>query len=380
MAKARSQKSGRAMAKSATSKAKATKAKISKAVTSKVATSKAGASKAARRNVKKASVSAKQASPRKAVNAVSAPAGIVVITTNPRVTSAMRAIAPDAIFVNSFQATEGLVKRGARLAFIDAEACGPENCYEVLRKLRVRSSLRLVLLHSAGSRMEPSLLALARFAGAECVLNSPPTAAAVRAILAPSVTQKTAVDSIRPGGADHDQPMADIFRARLMREIANPHDPVLLDAISDPETRLHSSAYGAFALDAEFKRATRFAIPLSVAIVGFEGEASTETMLEIAGIFLNEVRDTDTLARFGTNSFLFVMPNTLADGAKVMLERVARSVVERGLKDVVGDQIQLTSGVAGLEIPVVEGRAEFFSRVQLAFDAARRDCKAAVVR
>lgn len=315
---------------------------------------------------------------KKASRSASAQQGeaVVVITSNAAVARAFSTNVKNVAILKNPAAIDAAIATGARIAFIDSDLPGGENCYEYLRKLRVRSALRLVLLHAKGKNLDTSIHALARFAGAEAVISSPPTPAELKLILKPPPTRNLG-DSLLGGGQDAAR--ADSFESRLLSDIKNPHDPTLLDSICDPETRLHSSSYGVFAFDLDFKRATRFAMPLSIVIVGFEGEASTETLLELAGIFLNEIRDTDTLARFSINSFFFVLPNTLADGAKVMLERIAASVKDRGLRDLVGDKLQLTSGIAGTAIPTVESRDELFARAQLAFERARTEVRAAVV-
>lgn len=304
-------------------------------------------------------------------------APVVVLSTNPAVARAFTNAVKDVAILKNIAAIDDAVATGARIVFIDHELPGEENCYEFLRKLRVRSALRLVLLHPDGKEIETSLHALARFAGAEAVLSSPPTPAEIKSVLKPRASRSFDENLISVG--EQDAARTGSFEARVLQDITNPHDPTLLDAICDPETRLYSSAYGSFAYDLEFKRAQRFALPLSIAIVGFDGEAATETLLEIASIFLNEIRDTDTLARFNINSFFFVLPNTLADGARALLERIASSVTERGLRDLVGDKIQLNSGVCGLSLPSNESRDELFARAHKAYQKARAEMRTAVV-
>ncbi|MFN0205200.1 MAG: GGDEF domain-containing protein [Planctomycetota bacterium] len=302
-------------------------------------------------------------------------AAILVVTTNPLVAKAVTSATRAAAVLATTDSIDGAVATGARVAFIDYNISGSENCYELLRRLRLSTRLRLVLLHPNAKRMDASQLALARFAGAEVVLSSPPKTTEVKALLKPRESRAFAEMLT----TDSDAALSGSAEDRILRDLANPDDPALLDAICDPETRLHSSSFGAYSLDLEFKRAQRFATPLCIAIVGFDGEASSQTLLEIAAIFLNEIRDTDMLARFGVNSFLFVLPNTLANGAQGMLERISESVTERGLRDVVNDPIQLCSGIATLSFPSNGSRAELFERAYNAFEQARSASKATVV-
>ncbi|HKD99437.1 MAG TPA: hypothetical protein VKE69_00390 [Planctomycetota bacterium] len=300
-------------------------------------------------------------------------AAVVVATADPKVARAITAVAKGVAVARDAHALESAVATGASAALVDVHLPG-ENAYELLRRLRPRARARFALLAPWAKQGErDGLLALAKTAGAEVVLGSPPRAAEVREFLAP----RPAPAAERFLAKENDAARSDAFRDRVLREVARPHDPALLAAISDPETRLHSSAFGAFVLDQEYKRAARFGWPLSVALVGFEGEASTETLLDLAGIFLNEVRDTDALARFDSNTFLFVLPSTVVEGARAMLERTAAAVRERGLRDVVGDALVLAGGVAGSARG--EGREQLFARARRAFEKARDESLAAVI-
>ena len=303
-------------------------------------------------------------------------ASVFVITKDPAVAKAVRSAAKDAAVIEDFAAAAAAAATGARVGLVDA-AFPAENAYEILRKLRTRTPLRMALLHPDAKKMDSGLLALARFAGAETILSLPPTAAELNALLKPRKSVDLSDSALLE--KEHDAARSGSFQARVLRDVLNPSDPALLDAICDPETRLFSSAYGAHAFDWEYKRSQRFGLPLTIAIVGFEGEASREVLLELAAIFLNEIRDTDMLARFDVNTFFFVMPNTLAEGSRAMLERIAKSVTKRGLLDIVGDPVQLASGVAGMTMPASDHRSELFARAKKAFERARAESVAAIV-
>ncbi len=303
-------------------------------------------------------------------------APVVVLTTDTILRITVKSTVPGASAVESEAKLDESIATGARLVLVDANYA-PANPYEVMRRLRMRSRVRIALLHPHASSLDSGLQALVRFAGAETVLQLPVEPDQIKALLRPK-TNLGATDDLL-ASREPDAARSDSFKARVLRQIAHPHDPALLEAIADPETRLYSSSYGAFAFDVEFKRATRFGLPLSIALVGFEGECATPALLDLAGIFLNEIRDTDTLARFGVNTFLFILPNTLPDGAKIMLERIAASVVKRKLRDVVGDPLVLTGGLSTAALQSEERREQLFARVQRAFDKARDKSLPAVV-
>jgi GGDEF domain-containing protein len=52
-------------------------------------------------------------------------------------------------------------------------------------------------------------------------------------------------------------------------------------------------------------------------------------LAEAAGVFLNECRDIDVLARFQPTVFLFLLPGTGPDGATVLANRILAALRER---------------------------------------------------
>ena len=113
--------------------------------------------------------------------------------------------------------------------------------------------------------------------------------------------------------------------------------------------------------------------PLSCVMLGFEGQADEEVLGALAGIFLNASRDTDILGRFDQSSFLFFLPRTGPDGAEVMASRIRESAEEQGLRDLVGDLLQIAVGISYCPHPDVVKREDLFSRARSAFLAAQRE-------
>lgn len=322
----------------------------------------------------------KERKPVKASRGVAAPrqgAAVFILTKDPAVGRVALAVAKGAVVVRTLDEAVRAIATGARAGLVDGGVGAEGAAYETLRKIRVRSPIRLALLHPEGPRVDPAVHALARFAGAESILTSPPKRAELTAFLKPKGTSPLDEEALLQ--REQDAARGGVFEDRVLHDLKSPNDPAFLDAVCDPETRLYSSSYAAHAFDLEYKRAQRFALPLSIAIVGFEGEASREVLLDLAGIFLNEIRDTDMLARFDVNTFFFVLPNTLPEGARAMLERIAARVTQRGLRDLVGDPIELASGVAAADLGGKETREAFFLRARRACEVARSKSVAAVI-
>lgn len=116
----------------------------------------------------------------------------------------------------------------------------------------------------------------------------------------------------------------------------------LLNRLQDPETGLFDGPYATLKLDEEWKRAMRFHQPLSLLLVDLgpaiqqvpDGERR-RLLAEASGVFLNECRDIDVLARFMPSVFLLLLPGTGAKGAEVLAGRILSTLRER-LRDAPG--------------------------------------------
>jgi len=112
-------------------------------------------------------------------------------------------------------------------------------------------------------------------------------------------------------------------------------------------------------------------VPLAFVMAGFESQAEESVLRELTGIFLDSSRDTDVLGRFDENTFLFLLPSTGPDGAAIMAQRVTQAVEARGLRDLVGDPLTLSVGIATYPSPDLVRREDLFQRVHDALLEAR---------
>jgi GGDEF domain-containing protein len=122
----------------------------------------------------------------------------------------------------------------------------------------------------------------------------------------------------------------------LQRLLEFERDDRLLHRLQDAETGLFDGPYATLKLDEEWKRAMRFHQPLSLLLVdlgaGFACLPEVERralLAEAAGVFLNECRDIDVLARFAPSVFLLLLPGTGPDGAEVLARRTLAALAER---------------------------------------------------
>ena len=243
-------------------------------------------------------------------------------------------------------------------------ACREPNVYEACRALVGKTRCRTFVVVEKGNRYANGI---AHFCGATGTIEKPLTAASLRK----GFEQGAGPRPHLPQAARKVEAKA-ALPEELLRDLAGATDHDLVVALSDPETNLFSHAFVTFKLDEEFKRAQRFGQPLACVMLGFEGEASEHTLRELSGIFLSASRDTDVLGRFDINTFLFLLPSTGLDGAEIMAKRVGDEARKAGLRDLVGDKLELAIGIACHPHPDVRRREDLFARARAAFSQAHQ--------
>jgi diguanylate cyclase (GGDEF)-like protein len=106
--------------------------------------------------------------------------------------------------------------------------------------------------------------------------------------------------------------------------------------ITDDLTKLFNSRYLNLYLTREIKRSKRHAAPLAVIFLDLDGFknindqyghlAGSRTLTEVGSILSHSVRETDTIARYGGDEFVVVLPETPAAGAMVIAERIRKAI------------------------------------------------------
>jgi diguanylate cyclase (GGDEF)-like protein len=241
-----------------------------------------------------------------------------------------------------------------------------ENVYESCRRLTGKTRCRTYVVTDGRNGFAEEIAA---FCGATGTLQRPLSGERLRALLAEITPVERVLANEQRGHGSAENALPE----RLLRDLVGERSHRLVDALTDPETGLYNYDYLAYKLDEEFKRARRFEQPLSCVMLGFEGSAEEQTLRELAGIFLDTSRDTDILGRFDENSFLFLLPNTGPDGAAVMARRVGEMAQEKGLRDLVGDRMRISVGIATCPHPDVRRREDLFARARKAFLEARQE-------
>jgi GGDEF domain-containing protein len=151
----------------------------------------------------------------------------------------------------------------------------------------------------------------------------------------------------------------------LQRLLQFERDDRLLHRLQDQETGLFDGPYATLKLDEEWKRAMRFHQPLALLLVdlgaGYQmlPEADRRSLLaEAAGVFLNECRDIDVLARFSPSVFLLLLPGTGPDGAEVLARRALEALHQRLPA---GAGLQLAAGLCTVPDAEIPDRRSFLA-------------------
>lgn len=133
-------------------------------------------------------------------------------------------------------------------------------------------------------------------------------------------------------------------------------------AARDPLTGIYNRGYFLEVLAREMARAVRYDDTLSVGMVDLDGfkrvndecghAAGDEVLGVVARAFRSELRDGDVVARYGGDEFCILFPNTEADAAVTVADRLRTQMAERAFGDDGVLRVRVSVGVASsLDVP-----------------------------
>jgi diguanylate cyclase (GGDEF)-like protein len=202
-------------------------------------------------------------------------------------------------------------------------------------------------------------------AGAERAASRKRTAGAVLCL--PLIVEGNAVgvvEAIR----NEESGTFDALDEQMLRELSRIASTALNNAqrfarterlyMQDDLTRLYNSRFLRQFLENEIRRARRYGSPVSVAFIDLDGfkqvndryghRVGSETLKEVAELFLGAVRETDIVARYGGDEFTIVLPETTADQAFATAERIRQRLAAQRFSGGSGESFHITAsfGVA----------------------------------
>ncbi len=153
-------------------------------------------------------------------------------------------------------------------------------------------------------------------------------------------------------------------------------------SVTDDLTHLYNSRYLNQVLHRETKRASRSGRPLSLLFLDLDGFKSindkhghlsgSRALVEAAFVIRGSARETDVVARFGGDEFAVVLPDTGAEGAHAVGERVRERIAAHQFLADDGLDLHLTVSVGVATLPDAAASAEELVR---AADAAMYQVK-----
>lgn len=166
--------------------------------------------------------------------------------------------------------------------------------------------------------------------------------------------------------------------ARALRTLVEPAAVALDNAlrlrraealsVTDDLTRLYNSRFLNLVLRRETKRATRSVRPLSLLFIDLDGFktvndrhghlAGSRALVEAAAVIRGSARETDVVARFGGDEFALVLPDTGAEGAYAVGERIRERIAAHRFLAGDGLGLQLTASIGVATLPDVAVSAE----------------------
>jgi len=128
-------------------------------------------------------------------------------------------------------------------------------------------------------------------------------------------------------------------------------------SVTDPLTKLHNRMYFDSEYTKEWKRSLRLKAPLSVIMMDIDffknindtyGHIFGDDCLKVIAqtIGAEAKRPTDRIARYGGEEFVMLLPNTNAEGAKTIANRI-RKAVENIVIDFEGETVKMTISIGG---------------------------------
>ena len=154
---------------------------------------------------------------------------------------------------------------------------------------------------------------------------------------------------------------------------ATEHQKIHALAITDELTGLHNRRAFQKVLDREFRRSRRYQKPLSLIMLDVDGfkaindtyghQAGDSVLKTLATQLQGAIREIDFLARYGGDEFAVILPETKAEEAGILAERLKKIISNRPV--ILGNAcypITVSTGVADITNEIIESEHTLVSK------------------
>jgi two-component system cell cycle response regulator len=150
----------------------------------------------------------------------------------------------------------------------------------------------------------------------------------------------------------------------------------------DPLTGLFNRRRFETVIDKEFKRAVRYNLPLSCMMLDIDhfkkvndsfGHAVGDGVLrQTVNIIQGNIRDVDTVARWGGEEFIIMSPNTSKNNALVVADRIRKNMAGQSFQNVDDRKITISIGIADIPDPGINTKEQLIDAADQALYGAKK--------
>jgi two-component system, cell cycle response regulator len=149
----------------------------------------------------------------------------------------------------------------------------------------------------------------------------------------------------------------------------------------DSLTGLFNRRRFAAVFDSEFKKAQRYQLHLSCAMLDIDffkqvnddhGHVAGDHVLrDTVKIIQNNIREVDTVARWGGEEFVILSPNTPKESARVVAERIREAVSRKKFRSLGDRQVTVSIGIADRSDPTIKTAEQLVKTADVALYEAK---------
>ncbi|MDP2279553.1 MAG: GGDEF domain-containing protein, partial [Nitrospirota bacterium] len=154
-------------------------------------------------------------------------------------------------------------------------------------------------------------------------------------------------------------------------------------AITDQLTGLYNRRHLEIILKEEFKRTFRYKTPLTCMMIdidhfkrindAFGHNAGDAVLKETAKIIAETARESDTVARWGGEEFIIILPQTKKEEALQAASRIVKAISEHNFQDIPNERITVSIGIASAPDPSTDSEDKLIHASDIAlYDAKKK--------